>query len=457
MLMLLVALCTFTSNSARAVAPFTLEQVDGGAGSVVGEYSSLRLDRSGRPHIAYYDGVQGDLKYASFNGTAWTIETADGSPHDVGQFTSLALDTLNRPHIAYYDESIGKLRYATKVGTTWTHEIADSASFDCGWYTSITLDSFQRPWIASYDRGAGNPRLSIRGASGWTGQYVDTSFNMSGFYISLALDAGNNPHVAYYDLTTTTLIYSRLQLGSWIHEIVESSANDVGLYCSLAIDRFGRVHLSYLDLTNGRLRYARRDPWQGGGWLSETVQNGPDIGYDCALTLDPTGWPNISYHDGVAGDLRFARRDGTGWHTQTVDDSPNIVGLYTSIATDASGNLSMSYWDGTDFTLHYARGPSQVLTDTPPAAHSNHFSLSPNPARAGARVRFTTGEAGVEAVYVFDLAGRRLARVRADASGTAEWDTHTDRGTQAAPGLYFVRPARRDGSLGEVRRLALVH
>ncbi len=55
------------------------------------------------------------------------------------------------------------------------------------------------------------------------------------------------------------------------------------------------------------------------------------------------------------------------------------------------------------------------------------------------------------------MAGRRLARVAADANGAAEWDTRTSRGTPAAPGLYFARPVRRDGSRGETLRLALVH
>mgnify|MGYP003336835270 FL=1 len=124
-----VGLCLLPMR-ALAVAPFVLETVDGGAGQAVGEYSSMKLDRKGHPHIAYYDAGNSQLKYAHHDGTRWLVETADASTTaDVGQFASLALDTLNRPHIAYYDQTHGKLMYTTRVGTTWIREIADANSF----------------------------------------------------------------------------------------------------------------------------------------------------------------------------------------------------------------------------------------------------------------------------------------------------------------------------------------
>ena len=58
-----VGLCLLPMR-ALAVAPFVLETVDGGAGQAVGEYSSMKLDRKGHPHIAYYDAGNSQLKYA---------------------------------------------------------------------------------------------------------------------------------------------------------------------------------------------------------------------------------------------------------------------------------------------------------------------------------------------------------------------------------------------------------
>src|SRR5437762_2436686 len=49
----------------------------------VGQQSSLALDSNGYPHIVYYDFTFHTLKYAEWNGTAWTLDTVDtNAGHD---------------------------------------------------------------------------------------------------------------------------------------------------------------------------------------------------------------------------------------------------------------------------------------------------------------------------------------------------------------------------------------
>src|SRR5437667_8759604 len=49
----------------------------------VGHQSSLALDSNGYPHIVYYDFTFYTLKYAEWNGTAWTLDTVDtNAGHD---------------------------------------------------------------------------------------------------------------------------------------------------------------------------------------------------------------------------------------------------------------------------------------------------------------------------------------------------------------------------------------
>src|SRR5262249_6516237 len=178
--------------------------------------------------------------------------------------------------------------------------------------------------------------------------------------------------------------------------------------------------------TTGDLVWAVRDPTSG-QWTHQVVDGSPDdAGYDCSLVVDPIGYPNISYHDGTLGTLRLARQDVTGWHLQTVDDSPGFVGLYSSLGTDAQGNFRISYWDGTAHTLKFAWGPSTTLLAAPPvAAQAPRFTLFPNPAHAGQRVRFVVsdpGGASVETIEILDIAGRRLAALEPGVNGAAEWD-----------------------------------
>lgn len=81
----------------------------------LGEYGSMSdiaLDRSGYPHISYYDKTNKDLKYAKWTGDSWSITTVD-SVGAVGLTNSIALDTNGYPHISYYDVTNGDLKYAT--------------------------------------------------------------------------------------------------------------------------------------------------------------------------------------------------------------------------------------------------------------------------------------------------------------------------------------------------------
>jgi hypothetical protein len=45
----------------------------------VGKYASLGLDSANQPHIGYHDSTNGDVKYAHWDGTSWSVEIVDGS------------------------------------------------------------------------------------------------------------------------------------------------------------------------------------------------------------------------------------------------------------------------------------------------------------------------------------------------------------------------------------------
>jgi hypothetical protein len=75
----------------------------------VGAWNSLALDSNDNPHISYRDSLNGDLKYAHWDGSVWVLQTADALGN-AGECTSLALDSNDNPHISYYANS--NLRYA---------------------------------------------------------------------------------------------------------------------------------------------------------------------------------------------------------------------------------------------------------------------------------------------------------------------------------------------------------
>jgi len=179
---------------------------------VVAEQSSIALENGWRPHISYVrmsGSIDGDLKYAYWNGSAWHPETVDDG--DAGWFSSLALDESGRPHISYLDNSSGDgyaLKYARWTGTDWEREIVDSSG------------------------------IVAQGTS-------------------LALDASGTPHIAYSDYTNSALRYAvRKADGNWDIAMVDNDA-DVGLAPSLALDIVhGRSHVSYQDYSTYDLKYA---------------------------------------------------------------------------------------------------------------------------------------------------------------------------------------------------------
>jgi len=80
--------------------------------------------------------------------------------------------------------------------------------------------------------------------------------------------------------------------------------------------------------------------------------------------------------------------------------------------------------------------------------------VGPNPARLGSVVEFSAGAQAGGDVEVFDLEGRRVARVafgRSDGARRALWALRDLRGQPVRPGVYLARST----SGGSVRLVVL--
>jgi hypothetical protein len=124
------------------------------------DYPSLALDRYNRPHIAWYDTIEQDLRYAAFDGTDWQVTTVDSSG-SVGLYPSLAVDRLGRVYIAYYDATNQNLKYATYDGSIWIITTLLSEG-DVGSYSKLVMPYAGYPAIAYYDATARDLMLIYR-------------------------------------------------------------------------------------------------------------------------------------------------------------------------------------------------------------------------------------------------------------------------------------------------------
>ena len=99
-------------SAAGQALPWNISTVDSGV--IVGQHTSLAFGPDGQPAISYYDGTNGHLKFARYNGSSWLPAKVVNSDGDAGVFTSLAFGPDGQPAIFYQDYANHTLKFARK-------------------------------------------------------------------------------------------------------------------------------------------------------------------------------------------------------------------------------------------------------------------------------------------------------------------------------------------------------
>ncbi len=404
----------------------------------------ITVDTNGYPHISYRDGTIGwRLKYAHWDGSEWQIAFVETTESVYGM-TSIALDGSGNPHIAF-DKGIWygeQLWHAWWDGANWQQEGIDSLPYDgnVGEWNSLAFDTVGYPNIAyTYYTNDGNCYLkhAYKDASGWHTQVADSLIGDEFKYISMALDNSNHPHISFYDWNVYDLKYAYWDGATWHIERVDTDGS-VGTHSSIALDSLGCPHIAYTDGTNGGVKYAR---WDGSGWQIETVESDIGYGYYTSLSLDANDCPYISSAE-YMGDLRFAYWDGSTWQIEVVD---NTVGCdWTSLAIDGSGYCHIAYCNDVfdEYALKYAK---RILTTgleeiTPhPIPEVIHLAQNyPNPFNPTTTFKYELPKESKVVLSIFDMNGRLVETIvnQTQSAGyySVQWDA-----SQFSSGVYIYR------------------
>ncbi len=130
------------------------------------EDNSIAVDSHGVIHIAYLDGQNQRLIHATNPGGAWSNTVIDRDvAGSFGAYNSMAIDRVrhvNRLHVAYFDAVRRDLRYARRdPGGEWVRRVVDVTG-DVGTHTSVAVDASGAVHISYRD----NTTLSLKRASG---------------------------------------------------------------------------------------------------------------------------------------------------------------------------------------------------------------------------------------------------------------------------------------------------
>lgn len=357
-------------NCSLAEAKWKIETID--TENNVGKYTSIAIDKNNYPHISYCDdAIEGNLKYAKWNGSSWDKEVIDTAKNTCLMHSSMVIDKKSRSHISYYEgPAVFSLKYAKYSKTSCNIEEIESLTRPGFGGISIALDGNNYPHI-SYVEGLTSGSISTFTANyklkytwwdgdSWEGKDID-SVNYTAASIppdvgiantSLALDTNYDAHISYYynDASTMGLKYAFWNGSSWETNFVDSSGN-VGKYSSLKLDSEGNSYVSYYDDSLGNLKYAQLI---GSEWSKDAIDEVDDVGQYTLLELDSNNNPHISYYDATNKNLKYAHRVGSSWSVETVD-STGDVGQYSSLALDESDCPHISYYDADNGDLKYAR------------------------------------------------------------------------------------------------------
>ncbi len=367
-----------------------IETVDSSIDAVLD--TSLALDSSGNPHIAYHvfttsDGTH-SVKYARWDGTTWQIETL--STADYEYFTSLALDSTDRPHIAYLAGSYHsyQLMYATRNDAAWIFEMIDSGGDSTELHSkpSLAVDSMDNPHISYYDHTGDQYDQGYIKHAYWDGSTWHTETVYDIFFSTktcLALSTSNTPSIIAANFAGSTT-YHHVIDGHWCYEYVTMSSGP-----SLALDSLDSPHITYKSINGGfNLSYAHKiDSF----WQIDIIDSLDGEGGQPSLAIDSFDNPCVAYYIGSNNVLKYAYWDP--------DASPvDSVSLSAEVA-DEGVLLSWSIIGDTPASVRVLRAVTQNDTLT----QNGSVNLSGELAGSATSWLDVSAEAGVEYAYYLEV------------------------------------------------------
>src|SRR6266446_3257471 len=167
---------------------------------------ALALDSHDRPHIAYtlYDTAvpTTNLKYATKLGSTWLTEVVEkGGRIGTGFSSSMAIDSSDQPHIAYGSGDGGDFFFESKGITGWTDDNGQPCYAEHPSARIVTCGEAVNTSIAVARNGTvhigWSSRFDALYSSGSIGSWTTSVMEPGGAAAALGLDPNDQPRIAY--------------------------------------------------------------------------------------------------------------------------------------------------------------------------------------------------------------------------------------------------------------------
>lgn len=276
-----------------------------------GGFASARFNSVGQACIAFIDATAvpaNRLNYAYRTSSAWTIETVETDLGWQPEFVSLDFTPSGQACIAYC-KTVGAVAYlcfARRTGVnTWVRQQIAQIGSITG--PSLAIDASGRSYVSFAESASGRLKVASAAAGGaWTVEDVDGgSAAPAVWYSWIMLQPDGDPAVAYFIASGEAVLLKcacRAQSG-WTSETAATLAAGAACYCSLTVTAQGIPLICYNDPATRSFRNA----WKaGGGWFTETIDDGPQTGVRPCSRLDAIGNVQASYFDSRNASIKYA-------------------------------------------------------------------------------------------------------------------------------------------------------
>jgi hypothetical protein len=321
-----------------------------GFSSGVVNYTSIAVNSSGTPYVAFIDGnVSYKATVMSYDGSSWSVVGTAGISGSSSTYTSLALDKNDTPYVAY---SNGGNKAVVKKynGSSWdTVGPGTGISKSTASYITLAFNKYNELYLAYKDFGISNKAV-VRKYNTTTGNW-DT-VGVAGFtassvsYLSLAFDTSGLPYVAYGDGSVSNkLSVMRDSSNNWVHVGTTGVSTGTSLYTSVRIDTNNIPYVAYEDGGSGNKATVMQ--YSGGSWsVVGSAGFSANTATQINMYFDSHNTPYVSYRDGSLSNKATVKQYGGGsWSTVGSAGFSASGANYMSMCIDGSNNLYVSYED----------------------------------------------------------------------------------------------------------------